>query len=287
MHRASFAAAAARGLKRYGATPLDGGRRSDARAYLIQVKAFAQPRLTVRLGNAALEIAMSTVETSGQNVIDVPELIGSHKLGRYQIWILVLCAILMFSSGFNMLTLGYLAPAVTADLKLHAGELGIVFVVMGVASVTGAFTWGPIADRIGRRRAILIALGWRSVFLFNAFMPLILVLIALFLLPESLKQLVRRPGTSPRIAEILARMYPDQNITADSKFISSEKQQHGFPVRMLFTDGRAAFTSLLWTMGFANMISLFFMNSWLTTVLHNAGFVLGTAILIAAVVHIG
>jgi len=309
---------------------------------------------------------MSSVETSGQNVIDVPELIGSHKLGSYQVWILVLCAILMFSSGFNMLTLGYLAPAVTADLKLHAGELGIVFVVMGVASVTGAFTWGPIADRIGRRLAILIALicsvpfifllsraasltqltyleflasfclagpqyncmplasdfmprhlkvtltvlvwtgfsigtilvspfaafvvdiyGWRSVFLFNAFMPLILVLVAVIWLPESLKQLVRRTGTGDQIAKILGRMYPDQHITADAKFISSEKQQKGFPVRMLFTDGRATFTTLLWTMGFANMISLFFMNSWLTTVLHNAGFVLGTAILIAAVVHVG
>lgn len=309
---------------------------------------------------------MSSVDTSGQNAIDVPELIGSHKLGRYQIWILVLCAILMFSSGFNILTLGYLAPAVTADLKLQPGELAVVFVVMGCASVLGAMTWGPIADRIGRRLAILIALvcavpfifllsratsltqlayleffagfalagpqfncmplasdfmprhlkvtltvlvwtgysigtilvspfaafvvniyGWRSVFLFNAFMPLLLVLIALLWLPESVKQLVRRPGAGAQIAKILGRMYPDQNITAQAKFVSSEKQQKGFPVRMLFTDGRATFTSLLWIMGFANMVSLFFMNSWLTTVLHNAGFALGAAILIAAVVHVG
>jgi AAHS family 4-hydroxybenzoate transporter-like MFS transporter len=311
---------------------------------------------------------MSVADTSNshENVIDVPELIASHKLGGYQIWVLVLCAILMFSSGFNMLTLGYLAPAVTADLKLQPGELGIVFVLMGVGSVTGAFTWGPIADRIGRRLVILISLvcsvpfifllsransitqlmyleffasfalagpqyncmplasdfmprhlkvtltvlvwtgfsvgtilvspfaayvvdiyGWRSVFLFNTFMPLVLVLIALVWLPESLKQLVRRADAGPKIATILARMYPDQKISASSKFISSEKQQKGFPVRMLFTEGRATFTSLLWTMGFANMVSLFFMNSWLTTVLHNAGFALGTAILIAAVVHVG
>ena len=309
---------------------------------------------------------MSIVDTKDQDVIDVPELIGAHPLGRYQIWVLVLCATLMFSSGFNMLTLGYMAPAVTADLKLHAGELGIVFVLMGVGSVAGAFTWGPIADRIGRRLAILVALacsvpfifllsraasltqlayleflasfclagpqyncmplasdfmprhlkvtltvlvwtgfsigtilvspfaafvvgisGWRSVFLFNSFMPIVLVLIALMWLPESLKQLVRRPDRAPTIASILSRMFPDQKITASTKFISTEKQQKGFPVRMLFTEGRATFTSLLWTMGFANMIALFFMNSWLTTVLHNAGFALGTAILIAAVVHVG
>jgi len=309
---------------------------------------------------------MSTVETSGQTIIDVPELIGSHKLGGYQIWILALCAILMFSSGFNMLTLGYMAPAVTADLKLHAGELGIVFVLMGVGNIIGAFAWGPIADRIGRKTTILISLlgsvpfiflmsratsltelaylqtlasfalagpqnncmplasdfmprhlkvtltvlvwtgfslgtimvspfaafvvgiyGWRPVFLFNSLIPLGLVVIALIWLPESLKQLVRRPNTGPKVAKILGRMFPYEKIAAQSKFISSEKQQRGFPVRMLFTEGRATFTILLWVMGFANMISLFFMNSWLTTVLHNAGFVLETSILIAAVVHIG
>ncbi len=309
---------------------------------------------------------MSTIEASGQTVIDVPELIGSHKLGGYQIWVLTLCAILMFSSGFNMLTLGYLAPAVTADLKLGAGELGVVFVLMGCGSVLGAITWGPIADRFGRKTVILASLacavpfifllsrattltelvifqffatymlagpqyncmplasdfmprhlkvtltvlvwtgysigtilvspfaafvvdvyGWRSVFVFNTFIPIVLAFVAFFWLPESLKQLVRRTNTSAQMAAILGRMFPDQKITAASKFVSSEKQQKGFPVRMLFTDGRATFTTLLWIMGFANMIALFFMNSWLTTVLHNAGFVLGTAIVIAAVVHVG
>jgi AAHS family 4-hydroxybenzoate transporter-like MFS transporter len=311
-------------------------------------------------------MAGADISNKREEIIDVPELVASHKLGRYQIWVLVLCGILMFSSGFNMLTLGYLAPAVTADLKLHPGELGIVFVLQGLGSVLGAFTWGPIADRIGRRSVILIALicavpfifllsratslnelivlqffatfalagpqyncmplssdfmprhlkvtltvlvwtgysigtilvspfaayvvgfyGWRSVFVFNTFIPIILALIAFIWLPESIKQLVHRKDAGAKIAKILARMYPEKKLSANAKFVTSEKQQKGFPVRKLFTEGRATFTALLWTMGFANMVTLFFMNSWLTTVLHNAGFAIGIAILIAAVVHVG
>lgn len=298
--------------------------------------------------------------------IDVPELIATRKLGSYQIWVIAICAIMMFASGFNMMTLGYLAPAVTADLHLGPGELGIVFVAMGLGSVLAAFAWGPIADRIGRRAVILISLvcaipciylistagsisqlmyyeffanvflagpqfncmplssdfmprhlkvtltvlvwtgfslgtilispfaafvvadyGWRSAFLFNTFIPVVLAIIAYFWLPESLKQLVQRPSAAPRIAKTLKWMYPDLAIPAGAKFVSSERRAQGFPVGLLFTEGRAAFTVLLWIMGFANMVALMFMNSWLTTVLHNAGFAIGVAILIAAVVHVG
>jgi AAHS family 4-hydroxybenzoate transporter-like MFS transporter len=298
--------------------------------------------------------------------IDVPELIANHKLGGYQIWVLVICAVLMFSSGFNMLTLGYMAPAVTADMHLAPGALASVFVVMGFASAIAAFVWGPVADRFGRRFVILGSLvcavpfvflmstatsitqlmwyaffvnlclagpqyncmalasefmprhlkvtltvlvwtgfsigtilvspyasfvvgisGWRSVYVFNGFMPIVLTVVAAIWLPESLRQLVRWGNREAKIAKTLAKMYPDQGVTAATTFISSEKVQKGFPVRLLFTEGRATFTSLLWTMGFANMVTLFFMNSWLTTVLHNAGFAIGIAILIAAVVHVG
>ncbi len=311
---------------------------------------------------------MPAVELSriGPSVVDVPELIARHKLGSYQIWVLVICSTLMFSSGFNMLTLGYLAPAVTADLKLQPGALATVFVAMGFGSVIAAMMWGPIADRFGRRTVILGSLlcavpfifllsaatsltqlmwlaffanlflagpqyncmalasdfmprhlkvtltvlvwtgfsigtilvspyaayvvdiyGWRSVYICNGFMPIILALIAYFWLPELLKQLVQRGNAGAAIAKTLARMYPDEEISPATQFVTSEKKQQGFPVRLLFTEGRATFTSLLWIMGFANMVTLFFMNSWLTTVLHNAGLTLTFAILIAALIHVG
>jgi MFS transporter, AAHS family, 4-hydroxybenzoate transporter len=313
-------------------------------------------------------MSVSSAPASSGNVIDVPRLIAEHKFGMYQFWIIVICGIAMFSSGFNVLALGYLAPAVTAGLQLHPGGLTVVFVGMGFGTVISGFIWGPIADKIGRKVTIVIAqlcavpfiflisratnvtelawfeffasfclmgvvpnamalagefmpkhlkvtltvlvwtgftigtiavspfaaffvdlYGWRSVFLFNSIMPLILAFITVVWMQESLNQLVRRGTASAnaRIAKALRRLYPRDEFAANASFISTEKKRQGFPVRLLFTEGRAKFTILVWIMGFANLVTLFFMNSWLTTTLHNAGLVLETAILVATVVHIG
>lgn len=301
-------------------------------------------------------------------VVDVPKLIAEHKFGMYQLWIIVICGIAMFSSGFNGLALGYLAPAVTEGLKLRAGGLTIVFVGMGFGALISGLIWGPVADRIGRKVTIVIAqlcavpfiylisramnvselawyeffaslclmgvlpnamalagefmpnhlkvtltvlvwtgytigavavspfaafvanlYGWRSIFLFNSIMPLILAFITMVCMQESLNQLVRRGTASAnaRIAKALKRLYPRDEIAANASFISSEKKRQGFPIGLLFTEGRAKFTLLAWIMGFANLVTLYFMNTWLTTTLNNAGLVLKTAILVATVTHIG
>ncbi len=70
-------------------------------------------------------------------------------------------------------------------------------------------------------------------------------------------------------------------------FINSEKKEKGFPVVLLFREGRARMTLLLWVMFFMNLLALFFLNSWLPTVLHKAGLAQHAAIVIAALLHFG
>jgi AAHS family 4-hydroxybenzoate transporter-like MFS transporter len=150
------------------------------------------------------------------------------------------------------------------------------------------YTLGTIV--VSPLAAFLVGLhGWRSIFQFNSVMSLILAFFMIVSMQESLNQLVRRgtANANARIAKALKRMYPHDQIAADAWFITSEEKRQGFPVRLLFTEGRARFTLLIWLMGFANLATLVFMNSWLTTTLHNAGLVLRTAILVATVTHIG
>jgi AAHS family 4-hydroxybenzoate transporter-like MFS transporter len=73
----------------------------------------------------------------------------------------------------------------------------------------------------------------------------------------------------------------------DARFINSEKKEKGFPVALLFREGRARITLLLWVMFFMNLLALFFLNSWLPTVLHKAGLPQHLAIVIAALLHFG
>jgi AAHS family 4-hydroxybenzoate transporter-like MFS transporter len=83
------------------------------------------------------------------------------------------------------------------------------------------------------------------------------------------------------------RLDPRHEFSAETSFVVSEKKEAGSPIAALFRDGRARMTLLLWIMFFTNMLALFFVNSWLPTVLHSVGFGEGLAVGLTAVVHVG
>ena len=134
---------------------------------------------------------------------------------------------------------------------------------------------------------ILVAHSWRAVFLFAGILPVVLAPLLIWRLPESLHVLTQRGSDGRRIATMLAQMNADLVFPADARFINSEKKEKGFPVALLFREGRARITLLLWVMFFMNLLAIFFLNSWLPTVLHKAGLPQHLAIVIAALLHFG
>jgi AAHS family 4-hydroxybenzoate transporter-like MFS transporter len=134
---------------------------------------------------------------------------------------------------------------------------------------------------------ILTAHSWRAVFLVAGILPAVLAPLLIWKLPESLHGLTQRGSDGRRIASTLGQMNPDLVFPADVCFINSEKKEKGFPVTLLFREGRARVTVLLWVMFFMNLLALFFLNSWLPTVLHKAGLPQHLAIVIAALLHFG
>src|SRR4029077_16220275 len=122
---------------------------------------------------------------------------------------------------------------------------------------------------------------------FGGILPIVITALLVLMLPESVHGLMQRGADGSRIAGVLARMNPRWVFREPVQFINSEKKEKGFPVALLFRDGRARITLLLWIMFFMNLLALFFLNSWLPTVLHKAGLPQHTAIVIAALLHFG
>jgi MFS transporter, AAHS family, 4-hydroxybenzoate transporter len=145
----------------------------------------------------------------------------------------------------------------------------------------GSALAGPITAHI------LDAHSWRYVFVFGAILPIAIAPLLIWKLPESLHGLTQRGANERQIAGTLARMNPSLVFPEPVQFINSEKKENGFPVVLLFREGRARMTLLLWVMFFMNLLALFFLNSWLPTVLHKAGLAQHAAIVIAALLHFG
>jgi AAHS family 4-hydroxybenzoate transporter-like MFS transporter len=55
----------------------------------------------------------------------------------------------------------------------------------------------------------------------------------------------------------------------------------------LFRDGRAVGTLLLWVINFTNLLNLYFLASWLPTVITNAGYSIRSAALVGTTLQIG
>ena len=98
-----------------------------------------------------------------QATVDVPALLDEQRVSPFQIRVLILCALAVMLDGFDTQAIGYVAPAVARDLHLGPVALSHVFASGLIGLMIGALTLGPVADRFGRRRIIILCTAWFGV----------------------------------------------------------------------------------------------------------------------------
>src|SRR4029079_3460314 len=81
-----------------------------------------------------------------------------------------------------------------------------------------------------------------------------------------------------------ARITPN---VPDTVVADSEASGPGFVVTRLFTDGRGIVTLLIWVVYFTNLLDLYFLNSWLPTIMNDSGIKAETAIRVTALFQVG
>ncbi len=118
---------------------------------------------------------------------------------------------------------------------------------------------------------LIARFNWPSVFLVGGILPLILAVFVAASLPESLRHLVLKGHERAEVLAVLQRISPQSAFSADTRFIVQEERRAGITVMHLFREGRALGTVLLWIMFFCSLLDIYFLSSWLPTVLHEAG----------------
>ena len=90
--------------------------------------------------------------TSG---VDVRAFIDSQPVSTYQWMVTALCGLIVFVDGFDAQAMGFVAPALSADLHVTRAVLGTVISSGLVGMMVGALVLGPFADRIGRKPVLI------------------------------------------------------------------------------------------------------------------------------------
>jgi AAHS family 4-hydroxybenzoate transporter-like MFS transporter len=117
--------------------------------------------------------------------------------------------------------------------------------------------------------AVIPSLGWPWVFRIGGILPIAITALAFARLPESVRFLLRRDAGDPRARGYVARIAPE--VQAAATLTVEEEHRGRFLVAQLFTAGRHWVTLLLWVMFFANLLDLYFVNSWLTLFMNSRG----------------
>ena len=186
-----------------------------------------------------------------------------------------------FVSGIG---LGCIIPNATALVGEYSPRRlsgPLMMIVGGVGFTGGAAIGGFIAA------SLIPRYGWRSVLYFGGAAPIVIALAMFLWLPESLQFLVVRRGSREQIARWLRRIDSTVPIDADTEFVVREAGREGVPLVHLFREGRGAVTLLLWIVNFMNLLNLYFLASWLPTVVRDAGHAASTAVLAGTVLQVG
>ena len=87
--------------------------------------------------------------------VNVSAVIDAGSLNRYQIGVFFLCGLFLIMDGFDVQSMGYVAPALITDWKIAREALTPIFMSGLVGLFIGSMVFGMVGDRIGRRRVLL------------------------------------------------------------------------------------------------------------------------------------
>lgn len=118
--------------------------------------------------------------------------------------------------------------------------------------------------------------GWESMF-FAAAIPLLLLPVILYYLPESIGFLVRQ-GRTEQARTLLKRLAPGCDVMPGDQLQAAERKGEGGSVLDLFRNGLATRTLALWLAFFCCLLMVYALSAWLPKLMANAGYSLGSSL---------
>ncbi|WP_438012788.1 MFS transporter [Psychrobacter raelei] len=188
-------------------------------------------------------------------------------------------AILRFVTG---IFLGGIMPNAMAYCAEIVPSKYRVFTMIMISS---GFTIGAMLG--GFVATWLKAYGWQAIFYFGGIVPLILFVVMFMALPESLQFLASKPNNESKIKSILQRFYPSATISNETTIILPKNETVKASPIELFKENRSFFTITIWIASMMNLMSLYFLSSWLPTLGMEAGLTTTQALMIGSTLQFG
>lgn len=298
--------------------------------------------------------------------IDVQEFLDSRPFAGFQWRILLLCFAVLVMDGFDIVAIGFIAPALVTDWQIPREALGPVLSMGLFGLAIGALCGGPLADRFGRRRVIIGSVfffglmsllsawspdvavlsvlrfltglglgasqpnaatlaseyaprkyrslmvtvvycgftlgaagggflasyliashGWPSILVVGGVVPMVFALVLAATLPESARFLAVKQGGRAALQRIINAISSGV-ADASTVFVAGEGgNARKAALRQIVSAPHRLVTFALWTGLFMNLMTVYFLNSWLPIMVKDDGFSLADAAMVGAMMQLG
>lgn len=91
------------------------------------------------------------------NEVNVTRLIDEGPLTRFQVGTIVCCALVNLFDGADTQSIGVAAPFIAEGLGIKIANFGPIFSSALLGATLGAASFGPLADRLGRKTLLIVA----------------------------------------------------------------------------------------------------------------------------------
>lgn len=91
--------------------------------------------------------------------VNVQSFLNEHPFSGFQWLTFVLCALIVLLDGFDTAAIGFVAPSLVKEWGISRPALAPVLSAALLGLAAGAFAAGPMADRFGRKRILVLAVA--------------------------------------------------------------------------------------------------------------------------------
>lgn len=252
----------------------------------LQIVAFAAPRIAKEWGLAPSSFLQYVISANLLGMMFGATVLGylGDRLGRKRV---IVVGTILYSLT-ALLCLFARNPTELGTIRFFTG-LGLGGVLPNVIALAAEMS--PTAKRalltsipmigmsLGSGMPSVVAAwlvplyGWRALFVAGCVVPLVVVALIAWKLPESILFLAYRSKNRRAIEKRARELDPGISITPDTQFALRAKQEGNSRGSFadLFAGKLAITTPLLWLIFACTLLSMHFLNSWISVILNQAG----------------